>query len=281
MEWTRKNYSVLLKHCFVILLGVLMMYPVIWMFMSSLKPSQYIFSDLSLWPKEFTFGNYADGWRGIAGRGFGIYFWNSILICVFVIIGNLISCSMAAFAFGRLNFSLKKLWFTLMMITIMLPQHVKTIPQYIMFKNIDWVDSFLPLITPKFLATETFFIFLLVQFIRGLPRELDESARIDGCGPVQIYYRMILPLAFPALVTTALFSFMWTWDDFFSQLLYLNDSALYTVQLGLRLFMDSTGESSWGPMFAMSVLSLVPSLVLFFSMQKYFVEGIATTGIKG
>ncbi|RRJ63225.1 carbohydrate ABC transporter permease [Paenibacillus oralis] len=275
------NYRVLLKHGFVILIGILMLYPVVWMLMSSLKPSQLIFSDISLWPKEFTLSNYTTGWSGIAGKGFGIYFLNSLIICVIVIAGNLISCSMAAFAFGRLNFSLKKLWFALMLVTIMLPQHVRTIPQYIMFKELNWVDSFLPLTVPKFLATEAFFIFLLVQFIRGLPKELDESARIDGCGPVQIYLRMILPLAAPALITTALFSFMWTWDDFFSQLLYLNDSSLYTVQLGLRLFMDSTGESSWGPMFAMSVLSLVPSLTLFFSMQKYFVEGIATTGIKG
>ncbi|MCM3702037.1 carbohydrate ABC transporter permease [Paenibacillus macerans] len=275
------NYRVLLKHGFVILIGILMLYPVVWMLMSSLKPSQLIFSDISLWPKEFTLSNYTTGWSGIAGKGFGLYFLNSLIICVIVIAGNLISCSMAAFAFARLNFSLKKLWFALMLVTIMLPQHVRTIPQYIMFKELNWVDSFLPLTVPKFLATEAFFIFLLVQFIRGLPKELDESARIDGCGPVQIYLRMILPLAAPALVTTALFSFMWTWDDFFSQLLYLNDSSLYTVQLGLRLFMDSTGESSWGPMFAMSVLSLVPSLTLFFSMQKYFVEGIATTGIKG
>ncbi|MGZ7446082.1 carbohydrate ABC transporter permease [Paenibacillus sp. TH7-28] len=275
------NYRVLLKHGFVILIGILMLYPVVWMLMSSLKPSQLIFSDISLWPQEFTLSNYTTGWNGIAGKGFGLYFLNSLIICVIVIAGNLISCSMAAFAFGRLNFSLKKLWFALMLVTIMLPQHVRTIPQYIMFKELNWVDSFLPLTVPKFLATEAFFIFLLVQFIRGLPKELDESARIDGCGPVQIYLRMILPLAAPALITTALFSFMWTWDDFFSQLLYLNDSSLYTVQLGLRLFMDSTGESSWGPMFAMSVLSLVPSLTLFFSMQKYFVEGISTTGIKG
>ncbi|MDQ0091551.1 multiple sugar transport system permease protein [Paenibacillus anaericanus] len=281
MVSTIKNYRILLKHLLIIFFGALMLYPVIWMIMSSLKPSQLIFSDLSLWPSQFTLSNFADGWKGIAGRGFGIYFWNSLIICAFVIVGNVISCSMAAFAFGRLDFSLKRLWFALMLVTIMLPQHVRTIPQYIMFKGMDWLDSFLPLISPKFLATEAFFIFLLVQFIRGLPKELDESARIDGCGPVQIYLRMIMPLALPALVTTALFSFMWTWDDFFSQLLYLNNSAKYTVQLGLRLFMDSTGESAWGPMFAMSVLSLVPSLILFFSMQKYFVEGIATTGIKG
>jgi multiple sugar transport system permease protein len=168
-----------------------------------------------------------------------------------------------------------------MMLTLMLPTHVTTIPRYIIFRSLGWIDTFLPLVVPKFFATDAFFIFLLVQFIRSLPKELDESALIDGCGKFGIYIRIVMPLTMPALITTVLFTFLWTWDDFFNQLLYLNSPAKYTVPMGLRLFLDSSGMSSWGPMFAMSVLSLVPCFILFFSLQKYFVQGITTTGIKG
>jgi multiple sugar transport system permease protein len=268
-------------HLFVILLGLVMLYPIIWLVVSSFKPSYLIFSDLSLWPKEVTLDNYTKGWSGLSKSGFGTFIGNSMMLGLICVVGNLFSCSMAAYAFGRLNFSGKKLWFALMMVTIMLPHHVTVIPQYVLFFKMGWVDTFGPLFVPKLLATEAFFIFLMVQFIRGLPRDLDESARIDGCGTIQIYWRIVMPLAFPALITTAIFTFIWTWDDFFSQLLYLNSPGKYTVPLGLRLFMDSSGESNWGPMFAMSAVSLLPSLIIFFSLQRYFVEGISTTGIKG
>jgi multiple sugar transport system permease protein len=167
------------------------------------------------------------------------------------------------------------------MVTLMLPGHATTIPRYLMFRGFGWINTFLPFIVPKLFATDAFFIFLLVQFIRGLPKDMDESARIDGCGKFRIYRSIILPLSSPAIITTVLFTFLWTWDDFFNQMLYLNSPEKYTVPMGLRLFLDSSGASSWGPMFAMSVLSLLPCFVLFFSLQKYFVQGIATTGIKG
>jgi multiple sugar transport system permease protein len=158
---------------------------------------------------------------------------------------------------------------------------VTLIPQYAIFLGLDWVNTYLPLIVPKFLATDAFFIFLMVQFIRGLPTELDDAAKVDGCGPFGVYWRIILPLLVPALTTTAIFTFLWTYDDFFSQLIYLSDTGLYTVPLGLRLFLDSTGESSWGPMFAMSVVSLLPTFAFFLLFQRWIVEGISTTGLKG
>jgi multiple sugar transport system permease protein len=262
-------------------MGIVMLYPILWLISSSFKPDELIFSNQSLIPTQVTFDNYIKGWAGISKTGFGTYLLNSILLCVLAVIGNLISCSMAAYAFGRLNFSWKKVWFALMMVTIMLPHHVTIIPQYVLFHQLDWIDSLSPLFVPKMLATDAFFVFLMVQFIRGIPKELDESATIDGCGSIQIYWRMILPLALPALITTAIFTFIWTWDDFFSQLLYLNSPGKYTVPLGLRLFLDSSGQSNWGAMLAMSVVSLIPSMLIFFSLQKYFVEGISTTGIKG
>ena len=275
------RHTAWLVHAFVITTGIVMLYPILWLISSSFKPDDLIFSDLRLWPAEVTLANYTKGWSGISGLSFGSYIGNSLALCLLAVAGNLLSCSMAAYAFGRLDFSMKKMWFALMLVTIMLPHHVTIIPQYVLFHKLGWIDTFSPLFVPKMLATDAFFVFLMVQFIRGVPRDLDESARIDGCGPIQIYWRIILPLALPALITTAIFTFIWTWDDFFSQLLYLNSPAMYTVPLGLRLFLDSSSQSNWGAMLAMSVVSLIPSLVIFFALQKYFVDGISTTGIKG
>jgi multiple sugar transport system permease protein len=257
-----------------------MLYPLLWMVSSSLKPAEQIFTDLSLIPKEVILSNYAEGWRGL-GTPFSAFFVNSLIVCAGAVVGNVVACSMAAYAFARLNFRFKGFWFAVMLLTIMLPHHVTLIPQYALFLQLDWVNTYLPLIVPKFLATDAFFIFLMVQFIRGLPRELDDAARVDGCGPFGVYWRIVLPLLVPALATTAIFTFIWTYNDFFSQLIYLSDTALYTVPLGLRSFLDSTGESAWGPMFAMSVLSLVPVFLFFLFFQRLLVEGISTTGLKG
>lgn len=265
----------------IIVLGIGMLYPVIWLLMASFKEGTQIFSDPGLLPKTWTLKNYAKGWEGIGIVRFGVFFRNSFVICMLCVAANALFCSLTAYAFARLRFRGKRFWFAVMMLTMMLPGHVTTIPRYIIFRSFGWINTILPFTVPKLFATDAFFVFLLVQFIRSLPRDLDESARIDGCGKLGIYARIIVPLSVPALITTVLFTFIWTWDDFFNQMLYLNSPDRYTVPMGLRLFLDSTGASAWGPMFAMSVLSLIPSFVLFFSLQKYFIQGIATTGIKG
>ncbi|MDR1094878.1 MAG: carbohydrate ABC transporter permease [Spirochaetaceae bacterium] len=265
----------------IIFFGILMLYPIIWLIMASFKEGSAIFSDPSLIPKTWTIQNYIKGWGGIGIVTFSTFFKNSFTICVACMILNAAFCSLTAYAFSRLEFPGRKIWFAIMMITLMLPSHATTIPRYIMFHSFGWIDTFLPLIVPKLFATDAFFIFLLVQFIRSLPKDLDESARIDGCGKLGIYARIILPLSVPAIITTVLFTFLWTWDDFFNQLLYLNSPQMYTIPMGIRQFLDASGISSWGSMFAMSVLSLLPSFALFFSLQKYFVQGIATTGMKG
>ncbi|MDT4762788.1 carbohydrate ABC transporter permease [Sphaerochaeta sp. PS] len=266
---------------FIIALGLGMLYPILWLVAASFKQSNTIFSDPGLFPKAFTLENYHKGWAGIGIVGFGTFFRNSFTICLLSAAANAMFCSLTAYAFARLKFIGKRVWFALMMVTLMLPTHVTTIPRYIIFRSFGWVNTFLPIIVPKFFATDAFFIFLLVQFIRGLPKDIDDSALIDGCGRFGIYAKIIMPLTLPAIITTVLFTFLWTWDDFFNQLLYLTSPNNYTVPMGLRLFLDSSGMSSWGPMFAMSVVSLIPAFVLFFSLQKYFVRGIATTGIKG
>ena len=257
-----------------------MLYPLLWLVSSSLKPAELIFSDPSLWPKRIDLSNYTRGWEGVA-LPFSQFFRNSFIVAGGAVVGNLLACSMAAYAFARLNFKFKRLWFALMLATIMLPAHATLIPQYVLFLNFGWINTFLPLIVPKFLATDSFFIFLMVQFIRSIPRELDEAASIDGCGFFGIYWQIILPLMAPALVTTAIFTFIWTYEDFLLPLVYLSDMNLYTVPQGLRLFMASTGESAWGPLMAMSLVSLVPVFVIFLVFQRLLIEGISTTGLKG
>lgn len=264
--------TLLLKHVIICLIAFVMLYPVLWMVGSSFKPANMIFSEIWFWPRQWNFHNYVTGWFGFQGSSFARFLLNSALVSLGAVLGNVITCSMAAYAFARLHFRFKAVFFALMLMTIMLPQHVTLIPRYILFNHLGWVNTFAPLIVPKWMATDGFFIFLTVQFIRGLPKELDEAATIDGCGPVQIFSRIIVPLALPALITTMIFTFMWTWDDFFSQLIFLSDISKYTVPLGLRLFLDSSSQSDWGPMFAMSVLSLVPCFILFITLQKYFVE---------
>jgi multiple sugar transport system permease protein len=268
-----------LKHIGLILLAVVMLYPVLWMVVSSLRPNNEIFRRPGLVLDSLHTQNYAAGWDALSSP-FGHYLVNSAILVLGCIIGNLISCSMAAYAFARLDFTGKRVWFAIMLGTIMLPIHVIIVPQYILFSQLDWVNTFLPLIVPKFLATDAFFVFLMVQFIRGLPRELDEAARIDGCGHGRIFLRIILPLMMPALATTVIFTFIWTWNDFFSQLIYLTDPEMYTVPVALRSFVDSTVATSWGSMFAMSVVSLAPVFLAFLIGQRYLIRGIATTGGK-
>lgn len=266
-------------HTALIIASFAMLYPILWMISGSFRPQDELFGSSSLIPSSVDIGGYIRGWTGLQ-VSFGQFFLNSFFISVLATIGNVVGCSLTAFAFARLRFGGRNFWFALMLGTLMLPYHVVLIPQYILFLEMGWVNTSLPLIVPKYLATDAFFIFLMVQFFRGIPRELDEAAVMDGCSPFRIYWKIMLPLSMPVLATAAIFSFIWTWDDFFGPLIYLNDINTYTVQLGLRSFVDSTGSSDWTSLFAMSNLSLVPVFLFFLFFQRLLIEGIATTGMK-
>lgn len=277
-----------LIHGLLIGASFLMLYPLLWMLAASFRPEAEIFSNNSLIPTEVSLHGYISGWFGLS-RSFDVFFLNSFIISILCVVGNLAACSLTAFAFARLEFWGRRFWFALMLGTLMLPYQVVLIPQYILFLNMPswlggtasgWVNSFLPLIVPKFLAVDAFFIFLMVQFFRGIPRELDEAAMMDGCSPWRIYYKIMLPLSVPVLVTAGIFTFIFTWDDFFAPLIYLNDQKIYTATLALRTFVDSTAESNWSGLFAMSVLTVLPIFVLFIVFQRLLIEGIATTGMK-
>ncbi|MGY4691371.1 carbohydrate ABC transporter permease [Salibacterium sp. K-3] len=277
----RLTLSDTVYYIFVTAFSFLMLYPILWMFGTSLKPETEVFSNAaSLIPLDWDWLNYPEGWDGFGGVGFDVFFRNSLFITSSVVIGSLLSCSIVAYGFARIRFRFRKILFACLISTVLLPIQIILVPQYLLFEQLNWVNTFYPLIVPHFLGGTPFFIFLLIQFIRGIPRELDEAAIIDGCSRFGVFWRIVLPLLKPALVTVAIFAFMWSWDDFLTPLIYLNSVEIQTVSLGLRNFMDAEAGTSWGPLLAMSSLSLLPQFILFLFFQRYLVEGISTTGIK-
>lgn len=267
------------RHAGMICVLLIILYPLLWMVGASLRPGNETFTTLGLLGSELTLENYVAGWSA-GGLSFGQFFLNSLVITLLCIVGNVIACSLAAYAFARLSFPFKRVLFALMLGTMLLPYHVTLVPQYVLFNELAWINTILPLVVPKFLATDAFFIFLMVQFMRTLPRELDDAARLDGCGHFGIFRRVILPLAIPALGTTALFTFINTWNDFLGPLLYLTSPDNWTVAQGLNAFVDTTTQSSYGQLFAMATLSIAPIVGFFFAAQRLLIEGIATSGIK-
>ena len=269
-------------HVLVFLGGLIMLYPLVWMVMSSFKPTNTIFQTAgSLIPETFTLENYINGWKGFAKVTFAAFLKNSLFISIVATIGTVLSSAVVAYGFARFQFKGKKLLFSAMLLSMMLPAQVLMIPQYLWFQKLGWVGSYKPLIIPYCFAIQGFFVYLISNFISGIPKDLDEAAKIDGCSYVSIFTKIILPLIKPALVTSSIFSFMWRWDDFLAALLYLSDPLKYPVSYALKMFSDPTAGSDWGAMFAMATLSLIPIFVIFLTMQKYLVEGIASTGIKG
>jgi len=262
-------------------LALLMLYPILWLVASSLKPNDEIFSTAySLIPSKLELGNYVTGWKGFAGTTFATFLKNSLIISIVSTIGAVISSALVGYSFARISFWGRGFWFGCMMVTMMLPHDVTMISQYVMFAKLGWLGSFKPILVPQFFATP-FFVFLIVQFIRTIPKEMDEAAKMDGCSRYGIFFRIILPMIVPALITSTIFSFYWRWDDFINPLLYLNRPELYPMSLALKLFLDAESINNWGGMFAMSTVSLLPIVIVFFIFQKYIVEGISTSGLKG
>lgn len=268
-------------HVFAGILALIMLYPLLWMFSSSLKPTEQIFVDAAnLIPSEIRFDNYVNGWKGMGGVTFGTFFSNSVIVSVLATFGSVVSSSIVAYGFSRIKFKFKGFWFAIMMGTMMLPEQILIVPQYVIFKSLGWTNTLLPLIVPFFCAMP-FFVFLNMQFLRGLPSELDEAAMIDGCGKIRTYTHILLPLTKSAIVTSVIFSFYWRWQDFLAPLIFLSKPEKYTFSVAIKMFTDPTVQSDWGAMFAMAVLSLVPVCLIFIFFQKYLVEGVATSGLKG
>ncbi|MDB5895719.1 MAG: sugar transporter permease [Rhodoferax sp.] len=267
-----------------VLLGavcLLMLYPMLWLVGASFKSNTEIFTEIGFWPSKFDLGAYAKGWKTTSEYTFATYFLNSFAIVIPRIIVTVISCVLVAYAFARFEFHGKKILFGIMVGTMMLPTIILRLPQYLMFKELGWLDGYLPLIVPSAFATDTFFVFLLVQFLRGIPRDMEEAAQIDGCNPLQLLWYIIVPLLKPAIISVVVFQFIWTMNDFMGPLIYLSSVEKYPVSLALKMSIGATEEVEWASVIAISVVALVPSIAVFFLAQRHFIEGASSSGIKG
>ncbi len=261
---------------------LIMIYPLLWMVLSSFKPTDMVLPTAAkLIPDVWTLDNYVRGWKGFMGYSFGTFFTNSFIISIVSTFGTLLSSAFVAYALQRLQFKLRRALFVLVLITMMLPAQILMIPQFMWYRHLNWVGTYYPMILPYFFAIQGFFIYLIMNFISGIPKSLDEAAKIDGCSYYSIFFRIVLPLIVPALVTSAIFSFIWRWDDYLSALLYVNRASMRPVSLALQLFNDPSSGSDIGSTLAMSTLSIVPATIIFLIFQKSLVDGIASTGIKG
>lgn len=277
----RKQIGKVLYHAFVLCFGFIMVYPVLWMITGSLKNNVEILNgSLSLIPPNWRWENFANGFRGFGGITFATFFKNSFIVTMIATFATVVSSACVAYSFARIKYRGRKVLFTAMLCTMMLPGQIILIPQYIIYNKLGMVGSILPLVLPHFFG-QAFFIYQMMQFMAGIPRELDEAATIDGCSKYTIFSRVILPLLKPALVTTVIIQFYWKWDDFMGPLIYLNKPQDYTVSIAIKLFADASSTTDYGAMFAMSTLSLLPVFLIFLFFNKYLVEGISTSGLKG
>ena len=268
-------------HIPAILLSIIMIYPLVWMISSSLKPNEEVFTTVTkLIPSRIVWENYVTGWQASGRYTYATFFKNSFTIAIWCTIGGVVSSSLVAYAFARIPFSGKKIWFAILMGTMLLPVQVLLIPQYIMFKGFGWINKYLPIIVPQFCGVP-FFVFLNLQFMRGVPKELDEAAEMDGCGWLYKYLRIMLPLSVPSLITSGIFGFYWSWQEFLQPLIYISKPKLYPASIALKMFSDPNTQTNWAGLFAMTTLSIIPVVAVFMLFQRYLVEGVATTGLKG
>ncbi len=277
----RKTWQTVVWFVCLLAITLVVLYPLVWLMFATFKPNSEFGQSIAILPENPTLDNYAKVMEGIAGVPMWRFFLNSFIIAIGSVIGTVLSSALAAYAFARIQFKGLGIMFAAMIGTLLLPFHVVIIPQYIIFNNLDMVDTFWPLLLPKFLATEAFFVFLLVQFIRQMPRDMDEAARIDGAGHWRIFWSIILPLIKPALITCAIFAFIWAWNDFLGPLLYLTSPENYPLPIALRLYNDQTSSSDYGATATASFIALIPVLLFFLVFQRFLVDGVATQGLKG
>lgn len=274
---TRKTLGRLLIHLVLLAGAIFLMIPLAWMFSTSLKSLGTVMVIPPEWiPDPPLWGNYAEIFRVVP---FGVYIRNTILITLLDVVGKVLTCSLVAFSFARLRWRGRDTLFLVMLATMMLPSQVTLVPQFIVYRYLGWIDSYLPLILPNWFGGP-FLTFLLRQFFMSIPLELDDAARIDGASIFGIYWRIVLPLSKPALAAVGIFMFNSSWNDFFGPLIYLHSRELYTLSLGLRSFQDQN-YTEWHLLMAASLVAMIPVLLIFFFAQKYFIQGIVFTGIKG
>lgn len=278
----KKTIHSVVFHVGACLLGFIMIYPLLWLLASSFKSNETMFlNPYSLIPEVWDAAkNYASGLEGVGGQPFWRFLVNSMEVTVVGMVGCVLTSLFAAYAFARIRFRFGSFWFGCVMMTMMIPAQVMVVPQYIILKKLNLIDTKVALVLPWFFGG-AFFIFLMVQFFQGIPRELDEAAEIDGCGRIATLFRILVPVVQPAIVTSSIFAFYWIWQDFFQPLIFVSSPKNFTIPLALNMYLDPDSYNNYGGLFAMSVVSLIPIIVFFIIFQKYLVEGIAMDGIKG
>lgn len=283
MRVTKRQLGTIVTHILISMFGLIMAYPLVWLVFSSLKPSNEVLTTINLIPSKFIWSNFRDGWSMVRPYSFSLFFLNSFKLVFACVIGSSMVSLVVGYGFSRFEFKIKKIFLVILFITIMLPSTTTLVSKYVIFAQLNWLNTYLPFIVTSCLGVGVgggFFIYLMIQFIRGIPKELDEAAIIDGCSSFKVLRCIITPLSKSAIFSVAIFAFMWNWDDFQNQLIYLSNVSGFTVPLALRSTIDVSGAENWGAVMAISLCSLLPAIILFFSLQKYFVEGIATSGIK-
>lgn len=269
-------------HVGAVILGFFMIYPLLWLLMSSFKSNETMFHDAySLIPEVWDIAtNYASGFEGVGGVPFITFLGNTVFVTLVGMAGCVFISLISAYAFTRLKFAGSGFWFGCVMMTMMIPPQVMVVPQYIILKRLNLIDTRTALVLPWFFGG-AFFIFLLVQNFRGIPKELDEAAEIDGCGRIGTLFRVLIPVVKPTIVTASIFAFYWIWQDFFQPLIFMSTTEKFTISLALNMYLDPNSYNNYGGLFAMSVISLLPVIVFFIIFQRYLVDGIAMDGIKG
>lgn len=269
------------RYAILIGAGFLMLYPLLWMVGGAFRPNDEIFQSVGVLTRHPTLDGFVNGWKTGTEFTFATYLANTFRIVIPKVILTVISSVLVAYGFTRFNVRGSRVFFALLIATILLPKSVLLIPQYLMFREFGWLDTFLPLYLPAAFATDGFFVFLLVQFLRSVPAEMEEAALMDGCNSFQVLLHVVLPVIMPAVISVALFQFMWTMNDFLGPLIYVSSVEHYPVALALKLSIDVTQSTAWNEILAMSTIALLPSLVVFFLAQKYFVEGATAGAVKG
>nr|WP_244943778.1 carbohydrate ABC transporter permease [Vibrio algivorus] len=277
----REKINALIRYIVLIIVGLMMLYPLLWMFTAALKPNHEIFTSMSLIPKEWSLDGFINGWKTGTEFTFGHYIINTFLYVLPKVFFTVVSSTIVAYGFARFDIPWKKFWFATLIATILLPQTVLLIPQYLMFREMGMLDSYLPLYLPLAFATQGFFVFMLVQFLRGIPTDMEEAAMIDGCNSFQVLWHVVVPVIRPAIISVALFQFMWSVNDFLGPLIYVSSVDKYPIALALKMSIDVTEGARWNEILAMASIAIIPSIVVFFMSQKYFVEGVSNSGIKG
>ncbi len=277
-----KRIADTVAYVFLTVTAFVMLYPLLWLFGASFKSNPEIFSSLWFMPESFDFSSYVKGWNTTSEYTMTHYFINTFKIVVPKVAFSIVSSVVTAYGFARFKFPFRKFLFGVLIVTMIIPETILRIPSYRMWKMFGVLDTYVPLVLPSLFAFEGIFVFMLIQFMKSVPQELDDASKIDGCNSFQTLLFVIVPCVKPAIISVGVFSFLWSMNDFANPLVFISSVEKYPLSLAIRMCMDSTGQGyEWSSIISMSIIGLIPSILVFVFAQKYFTSGISTSGLSG